>query len=245
MDQAIIKAAAAIGAGLCMGLGAIGPAVGEGNAVGKALEGMARQPEVSDTLWSSLCCCSSFSDAAQHHEICRRKEKCGLKFFTGFESFVGVDFWTCLFTLCNLVILYLVMKKLLFKPVKNMIDSRQKEVDDLYDNANRAKAEAEEMRARYETRLQQANAESEALLRDANRRAQLREEEILRDAQDKAAQTMQRAEAQVALEKKRAMNEIKDMAVDIASAVLQRDIRSEEHTELIDSFIEKLGDSHD
>ena len=157
-----------------------------------------------------------------------------MKFFTGFESFVGVDFWTCLFTLCNLVILYLVMKKLLFKPVKNMIDSRQKEVDDLYDNANRAKAEAEE---------------SEALLRDANRRAQLREEEILRDAQDKAAQTMQRAEAQVALEKKRAMNEIKDdvsdMAVDIASAVLQRDIRSEEHTELIDSFIEKLGDSHD
>ena len=157
-----------------------------------------------------------------------------MKFFTGFESFVGVDFWTCLFTLCNLVILYLVMKKLLFKPVKNMIDSRQKEVDDLYDNANRAKAEAEEMRARYETRLQQANAESEALLRDA---------------QDKAAQTMQCAEAQVALEKKRAMNEIKDdvsdMAVDIASAVLQRDIRSEEHTELIDSFIEKLGDSHD
>ena len=75
-----------------------------------------------------------------------------MKFFTGFESFVGVDFWTCLFTLCNLVILYLVMKKLLFKPVKNMIDSRQKEVDDLYDNANRAKAEAEEMRARYETR---------------------------------------------------------------------------------------------
>ena len=66
-----------------------------------------------------------------------------MKFFTGFESFVGVDFWTCLFTLCNLVILYLVMKKLLFKPVKNMIDSRQKEVDDLYDNANRAKAEAD------------------------------------------------------------------------------------------------------
>lgn len=56
---------------------------------------------------------------------------------------------------------------------------------------------------------------------------------------------MQRAEAQVALEKKRAMNEIKDdvsdMAVDIASAVLQRDIRSEEHTELIDSFIENWG----
>ena len=50
MEHAIIKAACAIGAGLCMGIGAIGPAVGEGNAVGKALEGMARQPETAGTL---------------------------------------------------------------------------------------------------------------------------------------------------------------------------------------------------
>ena len=50
MEHAIIKAACAIGAGLCMGIGAIGPAIGEGNAVGKALEGMARQPEAADNL---------------------------------------------------------------------------------------------------------------------------------------------------------------------------------------------------
>lgn len=54
MEHAIIKAACAIGAGLCMGLGAIGPGVGEGNAVGKALEGMARQPEVAGTLRTNM-----------------------------------------------------------------------------------------------------------------------------------------------------------------------------------------------
>lgn len=54
MEQAIIKAACAIGAGLCMGIGAIGPAVGEGNAVGKALEGMARQPEAAGTLRTNM-----------------------------------------------------------------------------------------------------------------------------------------------------------------------------------------------
>ena len=54
MEYAIIKAACAIGAGLCMGLGAIGPALGEGNAVGKALEGMARQPETSATLRTNM-----------------------------------------------------------------------------------------------------------------------------------------------------------------------------------------------
>ena len=54
MENAIIEAAKVLGAGLCMGIGAIGPAVGEGTAVGKALEGMARQPEVSGTLRSTM-----------------------------------------------------------------------------------------------------------------------------------------------------------------------------------------------
>mgnify|MGYP000492353868 FL=1 len=54
METAIIKAACEIGAGLCMGIGAIGPALGEGNAVGKALEGMARQPEMANTLRTNM-----------------------------------------------------------------------------------------------------------------------------------------------------------------------------------------------
>ena len=54
MEQSIISAACALGAGLCMGIGAIGPGVGEGNAVGKALEGMARQPEATGTLRTNM-----------------------------------------------------------------------------------------------------------------------------------------------------------------------------------------------
>ena len=54
MNEALVLAAKAIGAGLCMGIGAIGPAIGEGNAVGKALEGMARQPETSGTLRTNM-----------------------------------------------------------------------------------------------------------------------------------------------------------------------------------------------
>ena len=54
MEQSIISAACALGAGLCVGIGAIGPAIGEGNAVGKALEGMARQPEATGTLRTNM-----------------------------------------------------------------------------------------------------------------------------------------------------------------------------------------------
>ena len=54
MEHAILKAGCAIGAGICMGLGAIGPGIGEGIAVSKALEGMARQPETTGTLRTNM-----------------------------------------------------------------------------------------------------------------------------------------------------------------------------------------------
>ena len=53
-NEFFVKAACAIGAGLCMGIGAIGPAIGEGNAVAKALEGMARQPEAAGNLRTNM-----------------------------------------------------------------------------------------------------------------------------------------------------------------------------------------------
>ena len=54
MNEAIVIAAKAIGAALCMGIGSIGPALGEGNAVSKALEGMARQPESASNLRTNM-----------------------------------------------------------------------------------------------------------------------------------------------------------------------------------------------
>ena len=54
MEAALVTLGKAIGAGLCMGLGAIGPAIGEGNAVGKALEGMARNPETAGNLRTNM-----------------------------------------------------------------------------------------------------------------------------------------------------------------------------------------------
>ena len=83
------------------------------------------------------------------------------------------------------------------------------------------------------------------VLKSAIRRAQLREEEILRDADKKAERALERAEEQIQLEKKRMVNEVKDevskMAVEIASAVIERDVSETEHKDLIDSFIDKMG----
>lgn len=166
--------------------------------------------------------------------------------FDQFEAFVGVNFFTMIFAWINLIILYVFLKKLLFKPVKNMIDSRQKEIDDMYSEAESNRSEAEEMRSAYEEKLSAADAESEKILKDAMRRAQLREEEILRDADAKAARTLERAEEQIEREKKQAINDVKNeisaIAVDIAAAVIERDVDAADHEALIDEFINKMGD---
>ncbi len=167
-------------------------------------------------------------------------------FLDKFESFVGVNFWTMIFAWINLLILYLFLRKILFKPVKNMIDSRQKEVDDMYSDAEGAKLAAEEMKADYEKRLEAANEESEEILKKAVRRAQLKEEEIIKGADEEARRSLERARAEAELEKKRIINEVKDevseMAIGIAAAVIERDVSEAEHKELIDGFIREMGD---
>ena len=88
-----------------------------------------------------------------------------------------------------------------------------------------------------------------SILKAAHQRALQQQETMLREAQEQAARTLKRADEQIELEKKQARNELKnevsDMAVQIAGAVLARDVKPAEHEALIDSFIDGLGDSHD
>ena len=117
----------------------------------------------------------------------------------------------------------------------------------MYSDAERSREDASAMKADYEEKISRAQEESEEILKNAVRRAQLREEEILREANDKAARVMKRAEEQVEMEKKRAINEVKnevsDMAIGIASAVIERDIDRKEHEALIDEFIRTMDES--
>ena len=169
-----------------------------------------------------------------------------MEFFVDkFEAFIGVNPFTMVFAWINLLILYLFLKKLLFVPIKNMIDSRQKEIDDMYSNAESSKESAEAMKLEYEEKLAAATEESEEIVKKAVRRAQLREEEILREANEKAERVMERAEEQIELEKKQAINDVKnqvsDMAIDIAALVIERDVDKAEHEAIIDDFINSIG----
>ena len=163
-----------------------------------------------------------------------------------FEAFIGVNFWTALFVLLNTLTIFFVAKKFLFGPVMKIIQDRQKEIDDMYDHAEKAREEADLLQAEYQQKLETAAETGERLVREAVARGQSREEEILRNANEKASAMMEKAAADIEREKKKAFNDAKDqisvIAIDIAGKVVGRSIDSADQSRLVDSFIESLGD---
>jgi F-type H+-transporting ATPase subunit b len=163
-----------------------------------------------------------------------------------FESFIGVNFWTALFTLLNFLAVFFVAKHFLIGPVMKIIQDRQKEIDDLYSDANAAKANAEAMQSEYQAKLGDAQATSERIVKEAVSRGQAREEEIIRQANAEASAIMDKAAADIALEKKKAINdakdEISDLALAIAGKVVGRELSAADQSDLVDAFIDGLGD---
>ena len=114
----------------------------------------------------------------------------------GFESFIGVNFWTALVTLINFLLVFFVAKHFLIGPVLKLIKDRQDEIDGLY-------ADAEAKQAEYQTKLDDAQATSERIVKEAVARGQAREEEIIRQANADASAIMDKASADIATEKKK------------------------------------------
>ena len=165
---------------------------------------------------------------------------------TAFENFIGFNPWTALFTLLNLVLTFLILKKFLFKPVNKMIDDRQKEIDELFAEAEDAKKMAENMRADYDRKLAEAKESSAKIISEASQEANRRSDEIIRQARLDADALRQKADADIALERKKALNDVKGdisrIAMDIAEKVVERELNADDQERLIDGFLRDLGD---
>lgn len=161
-------------------------------------------------------------------------------------DFIGVELWTALFVLLNTLTVIFVGTKFLFKPVMKMIETRQTEIDDMYASADAAEKNAKALENEYNEKLAAAKDTSERIIREAVARGQSREEEIIRQANRDAAAIMDKANADIELEKKKAINEAKDeisdLAMAIAGKVVGRSLTDADHAQLVESFIDELGE---
>ena len=164
-----------------------------------------------------------------------------------YQALITLDGWTFLAQICNLMIQLVIFKKLLLNPVKKVIAERKAKADSQIADAEKLRTEAEAMKAEYEQNLQNARTEANQIVASAQKTAAARSEELLGEARAQAAALKQKAEADIAQERKKAVNEVKDeiggMAMEIASKVVEREISEKDHKDLIDEFIKNVGEA--
>ena len=164
-----------------------------------------------------------------------------------YQALITLDGWTFLAQICNLMIQLIIFKKLLLEPVRKVIAERKAKADSQIADAQKLREEAEAMKAEYEQNMAQGRAEAGQILASAQKTATARSEELLGEARAQAAAMKQKAEADIAQQRKKAVNEVKDeiggIAMEIASKVVEREIQQADHQELIDSFIQNVGEA--
>ena len=164
-----------------------------------------------------------------------------------YQALITLDGWTFLAQICNLMIQLVIFKKFLLKPIKQVIADRKAKADSEIADAQKLRTEAEAMKAEYEQNLQNARTEANQIVATAQKTATARSEEIVGEARAQAAALKQKAEADIAQERKKAVNEVKDeiggIAMEIASKVVECEISEKDHKDLIDEFIKNVGEA--
>ncbi|MBR5225627.1 MAG: F0F1 ATP synthase subunit B [Clostridia bacterium] len=149
--------------------------------------------------------------------------------------------WSSVFTVINLLILFIAMKLVLFKPLKKMMAERAEAIQGQIDAAGAIKAEAEELKNRYEASLKEAQAESVQIMNDAKDRAQIQYDNIIEKAKEDAADIVEKAGKIAENERQQiirgAQNELMGLTMAAVSKVIGNNVDEESNRKLLDDFL--------
>ncbi len=152
--------------------------------------------------------------------------------------FVTIDMWTMVFTLLNLIILYFLLKRFLFKPVDDILTARENEIKTTYKTAEEASARANNLKTEYEQKLLSAKSEADAIIKSATQTATMRSDSILDDARSSVQQMLEKSKKQIDYEKraaiKEAQSDIASMAVEAAAKIIGNKISSDDEKIIVD-----------
>ena len=160
---------------------------------------------------------------------------------------ISINLWQILISLANLLLIFLILKKLLWTPVKKVMQQRRDMVDKQFADAAAAEAKANEDKAQWAEKLATADDEAAARIADADETARRHGERVIAEAKDKAAGIIRQAEAEAELERQKATasirDEIADVSAELAQKMLEREISVDDHRAMIASFLDEVGDA--
>lgn len=150
------------------------------------------------------------------------------------------------FTMINLLVLYLLMKRFLFKPVNNIIAQREEAIKKQFEDAEESKKKAAQIQQQYEEALANAKEDSAKLVQEAKEKAKTEYERIVKSADSEVTRKMQKAEETIAEEKARSLRsietEIENLVVVAASKVVGNKVSAENSQKLYDDFLTEMGE---
>lgn len=163
-----------------------------------------------------------------------------------FLDFLTIDKGTLIGNLLNTLILFLILRHFLFGRVNKVLEERKNHIKEAYDDADKAKESALALEADYTKKLTAAKEESAEIIKNATKKAQSRSDEIIFAAKDEATGIITKANSDIEREKKRAVNQIKDeisdIAIAVATKVVEKEITSADNDRLIEDFISNVGE---
>lgn len=161
-------------------------------------------------------------------------------------DFLSINVWHIVMAIGNLLILVLILKRFLFKPVQNILKQREDEVNKIYADADEALLKANADKQAYEKKLVDVKEEADSLIKSASERAKQESGEIVAAAKSEAERRLRNADEDIELAKRKAAQEMKnsiaEMVVDLASEVAGREIDAKAHADLIDEAIDSIGE---
>ncbi len=153
------------------------------------------------------------------------------------------------FTIINLLVLYLLMKKFLFGPVVAVMEKRKAMIEEQFANAASAEKNANELKSQYEDTLKTANADADNIIQEAKTTAKTEYDRIVSDANSQAGKIIENAEKTVASQREKTLrgleSQIAGLAIDTAAKVIGEQAGSLDNAKLYDEFLNKAGDAHD
>jgi len=153
------------------------------------------------------------------------------------------DFWTILFSIINILVLFLFLKKFLFGRINAILEKRVSVVQDEMDKAKEEAQKAEKIRADYEASISGAREEAKKIIQDAQKTANAQSAAITQQAQEEANRIVESTRQELQLERERsvasAQNEIVSLAMEAAEKVLGREMADKDNRAIVDAFLEE------
>ena len=153
--------------------------------------------------------------------------------------------YTFIFVAINLIVLYLFMKRFLFKPVTNFMENRKNSIEQGLKEAEDAKLEAADIRKNYEEQIKNIKIDSDKMLNEAKARAAREYDEIVAAAKKEALAIVQKGHEDVERERAEMLRQIRQqiavLALSAASKVVQANMDTDANKVMVEKFIDEAG----